>query len=141
MVQLSHPYVTTGKTIAQRRWTFVGQVMSLLLNTLSRVCHSFPCKEQVSFNFVLQSPSAVILEPKKKICRCFHFSPYYLPDAMFLVFRMLTFKPKFSLSSFTLIKRLFTFCHQSSIPCIPEVAFQLVIHPARQFAICTLPVS
>ena len=62
MVQLSHPYMTTGKTIALTRRTFVGKVMSLLFNMLG---HSFSSKEQASFNFRLQSPSAVILEPKK----------------------------------------------------------------------------
>ena len=49
MVQLSHPYMTTGKTMALTRWSFVSKVMSLLLNMLCR-CHSFTCKEQVSFN-------------------------------------------------------------------------------------------
>ena len=51
MVQLSHPYVTTGKTIALTRWTFVGKVISLLFNTLSRFVR-FSSKEQVSFNFM-----------------------------------------------------------------------------------------
>ena len=50
MVHVSHPYSTTGKTIALTRWTFVGKVSSLLFNTLSR-CHNFPSKEQVSFIF------------------------------------------------------------------------------------------
>ena len=58
--QLSHPYLTTGKTIALTRWIFVGKVMSLLFNMLPRG-HSFSSKEQASFNY--QSPSAVILEP------------------------------------------------------------------------------
>ena len=49
--QLSHPYMTTGKTIALTRWTFVGKVMSLIFNTLSR-CHNFSSKEQESFNFM-----------------------------------------------------------------------------------------
>uniref|UniRef100_A0AC11D714 Uncharacterized protein n=1 Tax=Ovis aries TaxID=9940 RepID=A0AC11D714_SHEEP len=70
IVQLSHPYMTTGKTIALTRWTFVGKVMSLLFNMLSEhvkamTGHSFSSKEQASFNSWLQSPSAVILEPKK----------------------------------------------------------------------------
>ena len=60
-VQLSHPYMTTGKTIALTRWTFVGKVMSLLLNMLSRLVITF--LPLISW---LQSPSAVILEPKKK---------------------------------------------------------------------------
>ena len=52
MVQLSHPYMTTGKTIALTRWTFVIKVMSLLFNMLSRFVIAFFSKEQVSFNFV-----------------------------------------------------------------------------------------
>ena len=62
-VQLSHPYMTTGKTIALTRWTFVGKVMSLLLNMLSRLVITFlPRSLLISW---LESPSAVILEPKK----------------------------------------------------------------------------
>ena len=52
MVQLSHPYMSTGKTVALTRHTFVGKVMSLLLNMLSQVGHNFSSKEQVSFNFM-----------------------------------------------------------------------------------------
>jgi len=52
MVQFSHPYMTTGKTIALTVRTFVGKVMSLLFNTLSKVCNSFSSKEQAPFNFV-----------------------------------------------------------------------------------------
>ena len=64
-VQLSHPYVTTGKTIALTRWTFVGKVMSLLLNMLSRLVITFlPRNKCLSVSW-LQSPSAVILEPSK----------------------------------------------------------------------------
>ena len=63
-VQLSHPYMTTGKTIALTRWTFVGKVMSLLLNMLSRLVIAFLPRSK-RLNFMLQSPSAVILEPKK----------------------------------------------------------------------------
>ena len=64
-VQLSHPYMTTGKTIALTRWTFVGKVMSLLLNMLSRLVIAFlPRCKRLLISW-LQSPSAVILEPKK----------------------------------------------------------------------------
>ena len=52
IVQLSHPYMTTGETIALTRWAFVVKVMSLLLNMLSILVHNFPSKEQVSFNFM-----------------------------------------------------------------------------------------
>ena len=64
-VQLSHPYITTGKTIALTRWTFVGKVMSLLLNMLSRVVITFLPKSNRLLISWLQSPSAVILEPPK----------------------------------------------------------------------------
>ena len=64
-VQLSHPYMTTGKTIALTRWTFVGKVMSLLLNILSRLVITFLPRSKSLLISWLQSPSAVILEPKK----------------------------------------------------------------------------
>ena len=77
MVQLSHPYMTTGKTIALTRWTFVSKVMSLLLNMLSRlVITSIPRSKHLLISW-LQSPFAVILEPpQNKVCHCF---PIYLP--------------------------------------------------------------
>ena len=62
-VQLSHPHMTTGKTIALTRWTFVGKVMSLLFNMLSRLVIAFPPKSKRILISWLQSPSAVILEP------------------------------------------------------------------------------
>ena len=64
-VQLSHPYMTTGKTIALTRWTFVGKVMSLLLNMPSRLVITFLPRSKCLLISWLQSPSAVILEPKK----------------------------------------------------------------------------
>ena len=64
-VQLSHPYMNTGKTIALTRWTFVGKVMSLLLNMLSRLVITFLPRSKCFLISWLQSPSAVILEPKK----------------------------------------------------------------------------
>ena len=65
IVQLSHPYMTTGKTIALTRWTFVGKVMSLLFNMLSRLVITFLPRSKRLLISWLQSPSAVILEPKK----------------------------------------------------------------------------
>ena len=65
MVQLSHPYMTTGKTIALTEWTFVGKVMSLLFHMLSRFVIAFLPKSKHLLISWLQSPSAVILEPKK----------------------------------------------------------------------------
>ena len=65
IVQLSHPCMTTGKTIALTRWTFVGKVMSLLLNMLSRLLITFFPRNKCLLISWLQSPSAVILEPQK----------------------------------------------------------------------------
>ena len=65
IVQLSHPYMTTGKTIDLTRWTFVGKVMSLLFNMLSRLVLTFLSRSKCLLISWLQSPSAVILEPKK----------------------------------------------------------------------------
>ena len=65
IVQLSHPYMTTGKTITLTRWTFVGKVMSLLLNMLSRLVMTFLPRSKHLLIPWLQSPSAVILEPPK----------------------------------------------------------------------------
>ena len=68
IVQLSHPYVTTGKTIALTRQTFVGKVMSLLFNMLSKMVITFlPSSKHLLISW-LQSPSAVILEPPKVKC-------------------------------------------------------------------------
>ena len=64
-VQLSHPYMTTGKTLDLTRWTFAGKVMSLLLNMLSRLIITFLPRNKRLLISWLQSPSAVILEPKK----------------------------------------------------------------------------
>ena len=65
IVQLSHSYVTTGKTIALSKWTFVGKVMSLFFNMLSRVVITFHRRSKCLLISWLQSPSAVILKPKK----------------------------------------------------------------------------
>ena len=65
IVQLSHPYMTTGKTIVLTRWTFVDKVMSLLLNMLSRLVITFLPRSKRLLISWLQSPSAVILEPQK----------------------------------------------------------------------------
>ena len=77
---VSHPYMTTGRTIALTRWTFVGKVMALLFNMLSRLVINFSSKEQVSFNFM---PAVTICSdfgpPKNKVCHCFHCFPIYLP--------------------------------------------------------------
>ena len=117
IVQLSHPHMTTGETIALTRRTFVGKVMSLRFNTLSRLVITFFPRSKCLLISWLQSPSAVILEPKKiKSDTVSTVSPSIShevmgPDAMILVFWMLSFEPTFSLTSFTFIKRL---CSQMS---------------------------
>ena len=104
IVQLSHPHMTTGKTIALTRQTFVGKVMSLLFNMLSRLVIAFLPRSKCLLISWLQSPSAVILVPKKiKSLTVSIVSPSIChevmgPDAMILVFWMLSFKPTFSLS-------------------------------------------
>ena len=114
IVQLSHLYMTAGKTIALTRWTFVSKVMFLLFNMLSSLVIAFLSRSKCLLISWLQSPSAVILEPKKiKNLTVSIVSPSISHevmglDAMILVFWILSFKPTFSLSSFTLIKRLFS---------------------------------
>ena len=78
IVELSHPYMTTGKTIALTRWTFVGKVISLLFNKLSRLVVSFLPRSKSLLISWLQSPFAFILEPQKtKVSHCFHCFPIY----------------------------------------------------------------
>ena len=92
MVQLSHPYMTTGKSIALTRQTFVGKVMSLLLNMLSRLVRAFLPRNKRLLISWLQSPSAVILEPPKiKSVTASIGSPSVChevmgPDAMIFIF-------------------------------------------------------
>ena len=101
MVQLSHLYITTGKTIALTILTFVGKVMSLLCKMLSRFVIAFLAKNKCLLISWLQSPSAVILEPKKiksfTVCIVSPSVCYEVMglDAMILVFWMLSFKPFF----------------------------------------------
>ena len=76
IVQLLHSYVTTGKPIALTRWTFVGKVMSLLFNMLSSFVIAFLLRSKHFLTSWLQSPSAVILEPKKIVFHCFHCFPH-----------------------------------------------------------------
>ena len=80
IVQLSHPYMTTGKTITLTRWTFVGKVISLLFNMLSRLVITFlPTIKRLLITW-LQSPSAVIFKPLKyKVSHCFDCLPICLP--------------------------------------------------------------
>ena len=82
MVQLSHPHMTTGKTIALTRWIFVGKVMSLLFNMLTRLVITFLPKSKCLLISWLQSPSAVILEPKKKFLTVSIVSPSICHEVM-----------------------------------------------------------
>ena len=103
IIQLSHPYMITGKTIALTRWTFVGKVMSLLFNMPSRWVTAFLPRIKRLLISWLPLPSAVILEPKKiKSVTVAIVSPSIChevmgPDAIIFVFWMLSFKPAFSL--------------------------------------------
>ena len=131
-VQLSHPYMTTGKTIELTRRTFVGKVMSLLFNMLSRLVITFlPRRKRLLISW-LQSPSAVILEPKKlKSVTVSSVYPSILPwsdgtkchDLSFLK----SFKPTFSFSSFTFIKRLFSSSSLSAIRVVSSVYLRLLL--------------
>ena len=114
MVWFSHLYMTTRKNIALTIWNFVSKMVPLLFNTLSRFVIAFLPRSKHLLISRLQSWSAVIFQPKKmKSVTASTFSPCICHevmglDAMILVFWMLSFKPAFSLSSFTLIKRLFS---------------------------------
>ena len=133
IVQLSYPYMTTGKTIALTRPTFVGRVMSLLFNTLSRLVITFLPRSRRLLISWLQSPFAVTLEPQKiKSAIVSTVSPpiYHEVmglDAMILVFWMLSFKPTFSLSSFTFIKRLFSSSSLSAIRVVSSAYLLLLL--------------
>ena len=153
MVQLSHPYMTTRKTIALTIWTFVSKVMPLLFNMLFRFAIAFLPRSKHLLILWLQSPSQVILEPKKSL-PLFPLFPICLPwrdvtGCHNLHFWMLIFKPAFSLSSFTLIRRLFSSSLLSAFKVVSskylslyifllQSWFQLVIHPAWHIASCTL---
>ena len=156
MVQLSHPYMTTGKTITLTRWTFLGKVMSLLFNMMSRLVITFLPRSKHLLISWLQSPSTVILEPKKIVWHCFHCFPIYLPWSdgtrcyYLIVFWMLSSKPTFSFSFF--IKRLFSFSLLFALRVVSshiwgywyfsqQSWFQLVLLPAQHFSWCTLHIS
>ena len=121
------------KIIALTRRTFVGKVMSLLFNMLSRSVITFLLRSTCLLISWLQSPSAVILEPKKiKSDTVSTASPSIYhevmrPDAMIFVFWMLSFKTTFSLSSFTFIKRLFSSSSLSVIRMVLSAYLSLLI--------------
>ena len=130
MAHLSHPYKTTGKTIALTIQTFVGKVMSLFFNMLSKLVITVLPRSKPLLISWLQWPSAVILEPPK--IKSDTVSPFIHhdmmgPEAMILVFWMLSFKLTFSLSSFTFIKRLFSFSSLSTIRVVSSAYLRLLI--------------
>ena len=133
MVQLSHPHMTTGKAIALNIQTFVSKVMSLLYNMLSRFVIAFLPRSKCLLIAWLQPLSAVILEPKKiKFVTASIFPPCICHevmglDAMILVFWKLSFKPAFSLSSFTFIMRLFSFSTLSTTRVVSSAYLRLLI--------------
>ena len=130
IVQLSHPYMTAGKIITLNRWSFVGKVMSLLFNMLSRLVIAFLPRSKCLLISWLQLPSAMIMEPKK--IKSFTVSPSIYHevmglDDMILVFAMLSFKLVFSLSPFTFIKRLFSSSLFSAIRVVSPAYLRLLI--------------
>ena len=153
MVQISHPYLTTGKTLSLTIWTFAVKVMSLFFNTLSKFVIAFLRKGKCLLISWLQSLSTVILKFKR--IKSVTISTFYPSichevkglDSMILVFWMLSFKPAFSLSSFTLIKRLLALPHFMPLEWYylhiwgcwyfsQRSWFQLLIQPAWNFTEC-----
>ena len=146
-VQLSHPYMTTGKTIALTRWTLVGIVMSLLFNMLSRLVITFLPRSKCLLISWLQSPSAVILEPPPKMkSDSFHCFPIYLPWSDGTRWHDLSFlNVEIQANFFTLLFH-FHFCHTTMqisrnythLPFLPvgdfSVAQTVKNQPARQGA-------
>ena len=133
MIQHSHPYMTTGKTIALTRCTFVDKVMCLLFRMLSKLVIAFLPRSKCLLISWLWSPSTVSLEPKKtKSVIVPTFSPSICHevmglDAVILIYLMLSFKPAFSLSSFILIKRLFSCSSFSQIRVVSSAYMRLLI--------------
>ena len=147
MNQHSHPYMTIGKTTVLTRQIFVGKVMSLLFNMLSRFVIAFlPRSKRLSFVTAVTIHSDFGAQ-ENKICHCFHFYPSIChevmgPDALIFVFWILSFKPTFSLPSSTCIKRLFSSSLLSAIRVVSSAyvmlliflsTIQLVSHLAQHF--------
>ena len=149
MVQLSHSYMTTGKNHSFDYMDLCRQSSVSIFNMLSRLVIAFLPRSKHLLISWQESPSSVILEPKKKSVTVSIVSSSIShevmgPDAMILVFWMLSYKPEFSLSSFTFVKRLFSSPSLSTIEwCHLHIWgywyfsrqswFQLVLHPAWHF--------
>ena len=140
IVQLSHPYMTTGKTIALTRWIFVGKVMSLLFNMLSRLVIAFLPRSKHFFNIMVEvTICSDFAAQKNKVCHVSTVSPSICHevmrlDAMILVFRMLSFKSsleKSSLFSLTFIKRLLSSSLLSAIRVLSSAYLRLLIFPLK----------
>ena len=133
IVHISHPYMTTGKTIVLTRRTFVGKLMPLLFSMLARLVIAFLPRSKPLLISWLQSPPAVTLEPPKiKSVTISIVSPCIYhevmgPDDIILVFWMLSFKLIFSLSSFSFIKRLFSSFFLSAISVVSSAYLRLLI--------------
>ena len=143
IVQLTHLYMTTGKTKALTIWTFVVKERPLLFNTLSRLVIAFLPREQASFTFMAAiTVCSDFGAQENKICHCFHFFPIYLPwcdgtECYDLSFFEYFFKTAFSLFSFTFIKRLFSFCLLSAISVVSSAYLRLLIFfPAMLIPAC-----
>ena len=157
MVQVSHPYMTTGKTIALTRRTFAGKVMSLLFKMLYRLVIAFlPSCQHLLISW-LKSPSALILEPRNIVYHCCHcFSIYLLLNdevgCYDFHFLNVEFLARFSLSSFTFNKKLFRSslvsaismvlsAHLKSLIFLPAILIPTCADQVQNFAWCTLHVS
>ena len=136
MVQLSYAYMTIGKTIALTRQTFVDKVMSLLFNTQSRFIIAFLLRSKYLLILWLQSPSAVILEPKRiKSLTVTIVNPSICHEVMRRYHDLSFLNVEFKASFFTLLFHLhqealssfFAFCHKGGVICIPKL---LIFPPA-----------
>ena len=140
--QLSSSLRLLEKTLALTRWTFVGEVTSLLFNTLSMLAITFLPRSKSLLVSWLQSPSALSLEPRKIKSASFHCFPICLPwsDATGcydLSFLNVELKPTFSLSSFTFIKRVFSSSLLSTTRAVSSVYLMLLIFlPAILIPVC-----
>ena len=132
IVELLHPYMTTGKIMALTRLTFVSKVISLLFNMLSRLVIPFLLRSKHLLIFHGCSQHLLLETEKIKFVTVSIVSPSIChelmgPDAMILVFWMLTFKPTFSLSSFTFIKRLFSSSSLSATKVVSSAHLRLLM--------------
>ena len=133
MVRLSDPYTNTGKAITLTIWTLVSKVMFLFFNKLCRLVIAFLSRNKCLLNSWLQSPSSVISESPKinyitvSIASPSIYNEVMGPDAMILGFWMLSFKPAFSLCTFTFIKRFFSSSSLSAIRVVSPAYLKLLV--------------